>query len=74
MPTGVKTISHSKNPVPAIIIENNNAKKAFSNSTVRDQNLSEILTTNHLLTDIAPTILNIFDIAIPEEMTGSSLI
>jgi 2,3-bisphosphoglycerate-independent phosphoglycerate mutase len=74
LPLDAKAISHSKNPVPAIIIEKGKAKQAFNNSTVKDQNLSEILSTNNSMQDIAPTILKIFEIDKPVEMRGSSLI
>lgn len=74
LPLDARTITHSKNPIPAIIIEKGYAKKAFSNTTVKDQYLSEILSSNHTLGDIAPTILDVMGIEKPYEMTGRSLI
>jgi len=74
LPGDARTISHSKNPVPMILIQKGMAKKAFNNSTVKDQYLSEILSSNHSLEDVAPTILKILEIDKPSEMRGRSLI
>lgn len=69
-----KIISHTKNPVPAMIINKGKAKKAFSLTGAKDQNLSEILSSNKTLQDVAPTILNIYGIEKPVEMVGNALI
>nr|YP_009398850.1 phosphoglycerate mutase [Cliftonaea pectinata]ARW67999.1 phosphoglycerate mutase [Cliftonaea pectinata] len=53
--------SHSINPVPFILIENNEEKP----KTIKKQGT---------LADITPTILDILNINIPEEMNGKSLI
>nr|YP_009397181.1 phosphoglycerate mutase [Thuretia quercifolia]ARW66367.1 phosphoglycerate mutase [Thuretia quercifolia] len=55
--------SHSTNLVPFILIENNNETKLINK-----------LESKGCLADIAPTILNILKINIPEEMNGQSLI
>ncbi|MBE9520738.1 MAG: alkaline phosphatase family protein, partial [Proteobacteria bacterium] len=52
--------AHSLNPVPFILI----------NERYKGTNLRE----NGSLRDIAPTILTLMDLSIPEEMTGKSLI
>nr|YP_009392207.1 phosphoglycerate mutase [Osmundaria fimbriata]ARW60769.1 phosphoglycerate mutase [Osmundaria fimbriata] len=54
--------SHSTNLVPFIIINNNRQSKSYP------------LKTHGNLADIAPTILDILQINIPEEMNGESLI
>nr|YP_009399660.1 phosphoglycerate mutase [Digenea simplex]ARW69479.1 phosphoglycerate mutase [Digenea simplex] len=53
--------SHSTNPVPFMLIESNKLK-------------SYSLKPNGSLADIAPTILDLLDLNIPEEMNGKSLI
>jgi 2,3-bisphosphoglycerate-independent phosphoglycerate mutase len=52
--------AHSLNPVPFILI----------NDRYKGSNLRK----NGSLRDIAPTILTLMDLSIPEEMTGKSLI
>lgn len=53
--------SHSLNPVPFILI----------NPIIKEK---QILKTNGSLADIAPTILDLFNIEIPQEMNGHSLL
>nr|QCI03976.1 Phosphoglycerate mutase [Antithamnionella ternifolia] len=53
--------SHSLNPVPFILVSNSHVNKTQLHS-------------NGSLADIAPTILDILDIDIPNEMNGKSLI
>jgi 2,3-bisphosphoglycerate-independent phosphoglycerate mutase len=53
--------SHTKNPVPLVLISNK-----FTKTTTT--------LLNGQLSDIAPTILRIFGIEIPKEMTGKILI
>ncbi len=55
---GSPNTAHSLNPVPCI---------AVSSPPFKELN-------NGILGDIAPTILNLFDIETPEEMTGNSLL
>lgn len=59
--TGKTSTSHSKNPVPVILIN----KKWEGNP---------IILKNAMLRDIAPTIIDLFGREKPEEMTGESLI
>ena len=55
---GTPNTAHSLNPVPCILVSNSSLKK------VRDG----------VLGDIAPTILSLFGIKAPKEMTGDSLV
>lgn len=55
---GEHTSSHTSNPVPFILVSNNEYK----------------LKQNKGLKDIAPTVLDLLDIDIPPEMTGESII
>ncbi len=57
--TGEVNTEHSNSPVPFILV----AEK-YKNAKVR----------NGVLADVAPTILEIFDLAKPKEMTGKSLL
>lgn len=58
--------SHSTNPVPFILIHNNNEQT---------QNTSAIHLRQHgCLADIAPTILDLLSLKIPNDMNGKSLI
>ena len=63
--TGEKITEHSSNPVPFILINNNIRYKEEKNS---DQGIGG------MLSDIAPTILELFDIQKPQDMTGRSLL
>lgn len=60
--TGKPITSHSKNPVPFIVVGKTYARK-------RKKELKE-----GILGDVAPTILDIMNQTIPEEMTGRSLL
>ena len=59
-PDGTPNTAHSMNPVPFIFITNENV----NDFTIRDGKLA----------DIAPTILSLVDMDIPEEMTGEVLV
>ncbi len=59
-PEGEPVTAHSTNPVPCIVVG-----ESFVGRRLRD---------GGSLADIAPTILEIMGLAIPEEMTGKSLI
>lgn len=63
--TGEINTEHSSNPVPLWFITNDNHRPG-------DPNLSQ--EPQGLLSDIAPTILELMNIEKPEEMTGSSLL
>jgi len=56
---GSPNTAHSKNPVPCIIID--------------DSLPPDISVKNGILADVAPTILSMMGLAIPEEMTGKVL-
>lgn len=73
--SGEKHTAHTINPVPAIYVSNSNisfSSPIISSSTITKQKFSPIIGGN--LTDIAPTILTILDIDIPQEMTGKNLL
>jgi len=74
LPDGSKSINHSKNPVPMILVDKKLSKTAYSHSSIVNQDLSDILSSTHKMTDIAPTILKMFKIQQPPEMTGSPLL
>ncbi|MDP3785146.1 MAG: 2,3-bisphosphoglycerate-independent phosphoglycerate mutase [bacterium] len=69
--TGEKLTEHSINPVPLIIAANN-----FKINKERSaEDLAKIKSeVNGVLTDIAPTILELLGIEKPKEMTGKSLL
>lgn len=60
---------HSANPVPCWFVTGNNHHEKSSDQMLREQ--SEV---NGLLSDIAPTILELMNIPKPPEMSGSSLL
>jgi len=55
---GTPHTAHTTNPVPVIYISNDN------NKTIKDGKLG----------DLAPTLLNLMDVTVPQEMTGESLL
>ncbi len=65
--TGEVITEHSTNPVPFIIVSNDNMRKAA-------KNFDDQTKIGGMLCDVAPTILEIFDIPKPSEMTGRSLL
>jgi len=69
-----KETFHTANPVPFIICEKgkeNNLKSAALHSQIDIKNLLE---TPYTLADVAPTILELFGITKPQDMTGQSLL
>ncbi len=58
-PDGSENTAHSLNPVPCILVSND--KK-------------EVKLQNGILADVAPTLLSIMGLTVPEEMTGKNLI
>ena len=67
--TGQTDTEHSTNPVPFWYIAPKNHREKKAETIVRQE--TEI---GGLLSDVAPTILEIMDIKKPEEMTGQSLL
>ncbi len=67
--TGEKDTEHSVNPVPCWFINNNNVKKRNV-----EKNKENEFKISGFLSDLAPTVLDLLDIKIPEKMTGESLL
>lgn len=59
--------SHTTNPVPFIIVQNEDL------NSINHKHVKYLRSTGSL-TDIAPTILDLLDISIPQEMNGQSLL
>ncbi|MFH1749280.1 MAG: 2,3-bisphosphoglycerate-independent phosphoglycerate mutase [bacterium] len=68
--------THTLNPVPLIYITPNNKlpKSPLPESIRRGSLLPEIIQSEFTLADIAPTILELYNIKIPKEMTGKCLL
>jgi 2,3-bisphosphoglycerate-independent phosphoglycerate mutase len=67
--TGEIDTEHSTNPIPLWFVTVNNHREKPAEAMVREENQIE-----GLLSDIAPTILDIMGIAKPPEMNGESLL
>mgnify|MGYP000902156810 FL=1 len=69
--TGEIETEHDVNPVPFYLVDNQ-----YKRQTPRtDEEIKNIeRTAGGMLADVAPTILNLFDLKIPQEMTGQSLL
>ena len=66
---------HSLNPVPFILVDKTRQKNLFKNvSKPENFILSDILSSTNTLADVAPSILELFGIAKPTDMTGHSLL
>ena len=65
--TGEIMTEHTTNPVPFILIKNNNRLE-------KDNNQLSSQRTGGMLNDIAPTVLDIFGIDKPNDMNGRSLL
>ena len=65
--TGEKDTEHSTNPVPLWFVTSENHME-----TARED--SPVFEVGGLLSDIAPTVLDLFNIEKPKEMTGESLL
>ncbi len=68
--------THTLNPVPLIYISPDNKlpKSPLPESIRKGSLLPEIIQSQFTLADIAPTILELYDIKKPKEMTGISLL
>lgn len=67
--------AHSLNPVPFILVLPDNKKNLLASALTPTKGfLPEIISSEHSLADIAPTILQILSLAKPIEMTGKSLL
>lgn len=67
--TGEIMKEHTVNPVPCIIVDENRRSKSSAGAST---DLS-MLTPTGVLSDIAPTVLDLMGLEKPEEMTGMSL-
>jgi len=67
--SGEMDTEHSTNPVPLWYITPDNHREKSSEVMMREQN-----EVNGLLSDVAPTVLDIMGIRAPEEMNGNSLL
>ncbi|MFC1625377.1 2,3-bisphosphoglycerate-independent phosphoglycerate mutase [Patescibacteria group bacterium] len=69
--TGEKMTKHTTNPVPFYLVGNKwKRKKSIDNEEI----IQFYQQINGMLTDVAPTILEILELPISKEMTGKSLI
>ncbi len=67
--TGEADTEHSTNPIPLWYITPDNHREKSAEEMMREQ--SEV---NGLLSDVAPTVLDIMGLAKPEDMNGESLL
>jgi len=67
--TGERDTEHSTNPIPLWFITPTNHHEKTSEAMVREQN-----EVHGLLSDVAPTILDIFGLPQPEKMNGATLL
>lgn len=71
--TGSIDKEHSNNPVPCIVIAKELEGKSFTHVDVDSKNLS-VIDPSGILSDVAPTALDLLGLAQPSEMTGKSLL
>lgn len=67
--SGITNVDHSNNPVPFILVSPQDAGLSGQDRSIMDGSLPA-----GMLADVAPTILDLLDIAKPEAMTGYSLL
>ena len=67
--TGAIDTEHSTNPIPFWFVSPDNHQEKSAETMMREENQVE-----GLLSDVAPTILELMDILKPEEMNGDSLL
>lgn len=67
--------AHTPNPVPFILAARDRQKNLIQQATSVDaDSLATVMSSRATLADVAPTILELFGIPIPVEMTGVSLL
>lgn len=66
--TGEEVTEHSGNPVPLFLVTPENRKERTESQIMRHQSM-----VDGMLVDIAPTVLEMLGIPIPQEMVGNSL-
>ncbi|MDO8490017.1 MAG: 2,3-bisphosphoglycerate-independent phosphoglycerate mutase [bacterium] len=71
--TGRIDKEHSNNPVPCIVIAKDYEGQSFAQGDVHNKDLS-IFEASGMLSDVAPTLLDLMGIPKPPEMTGTSLL
>ena len=67
--TGEKLTEHSSNPVPCFLVTPDNKKVRTDQQIMRHQSV-----VDGMLVDLAPTILEMMDIPISQDMVGNSLL
>ncbi len=67
--TGAQETKHDDNPVPFYLVANEYKRQRTTEETTKSLNQAD-----GLLSDIAPTILELLEIKVPVEMTGTSLL
>ena len=73
MQTGMIDKEHTGNPVPFIVIGREYQGRSLSKQEAPSNDLS-LVQPQGILSDVAPTILNVMNIDKPQEMTGRSLV
>ena len=67
--TGEIETEHSSNPVPCFFVTPDNKKPRTENQIMRHQSM-----VDGMLVDVAPTILELMGLPVPQEMVGNSLL
>jgi len=66
---------HTLSPVPFIVVSKSKRKNLIQSSTVSAANmLADIIAAKNTLADVAPTVLELMQIDIPDQMSGKSLL
>lgn len=66
---------HTLNPVPFIFVSNDQQRDLIKQAVTAPPNLlADLVRSRHTLADVAPTILALFGLPVPIEMTGHSLL
>src|SRR3989344_660434 len=67
--TGAQETKHDDNPVPFYLVANE-----YKHQRTTEETTKSLGQANGLLSDVAPTILELLEIKVPVEMTGTSLL